>query len=172
LDHYNAAAERNAAILTAGLQPLIGVALPHVPGDRGCSYWKYMVQLDPDELGFDGTPAELRDRVVVALRAEGVHAVVWQQVPLPALPVFRRPLCAWHERSEEQPLSPWNPETFPVASRLVDVSLALASEECPLYVQEQELMHDYVEAFRKVHRNREALFEIPLELPRRPTVGR
>jgi perosamine synthetase len=161
LDAYNETAERNGAILSAGLDPIPGVTPPHVPADRSCSFWKYMVQLDPVELGFTGPASELRDRVLLALRGEGVEAMVWQPQPIPAQPVFRRRLRPWHAGTDEQPLEPWDPDEYSVASRLVDVSLALGTEDKPLYVQEASLMDRYVEAVDKVMRNIETVVERP-----------
>lgn len=160
LDEYNAVARRNAAILTAALSDLPGVVVPTHPSDRAPTVWKYMVQLQPEELGLDRPEASVRDSFVAALRAEGVQAVVWQRAPLPALPVFRRPLRPWHERSEQLPLAPWDPAMFPTASRLADASFAIGSEKHPLYVQDDELMRDYVKAFQKVYESREAICAI------------
>jgi perosamine synthetase len=153
LDRYNETAERNAAVLSAGLAGLPGLTPPHVPEDRGCSYWKYMVKVEPEELGFSGDVRELRDRVLHALRAEGVEAMVWQPQPIPAQPAFRRELQPWHPRYADEPLRPWQSEEYPVASDLCDRSLALGTEARPLYVQDGELMERYVEAARKVIEN-------------------
>jgi perosamine synthetase len=161
LDHYNATAERNGAILTAGLTRVPGVTPPYVAEDRSCSYWKYMIQLDPKELAFDGAASELRDRVLLALQAEGVKAMVWQPQPVPAQPVFRRPLRPWHEKLDEQRPEPWDADECPVASRIVDISLALGTEDKPLYVQEPALMECYVEAVDKVMRGMEAVLAAP-----------
>jgi perosamine synthetase len=150
LDRYNRTAQLNARILSDGLADLPGVSPPRVAPDRGCSYWKYMVQLDPAQIGFDGPSGVLRDRVVAALRAEGVEAMVWQPQPLPALPAFRRPLRPWHARHEQEPLEPWDPAEFPIASRLCDSSFALGTERYPLYVQAAELMQHYVDACHRV----------------------
>jgi len=161
LDHYNKTAERNGETLTKGLAPIPGVTPPYVAADRSCSYWKYMIQLDPDDLGFHGPAGELRDRVLLALHAEGVEAMVWQPQPIPAQPVFRRPLRPWHDKMDEQPLEPWDAEEYPVASHLVATSLALGTEDKPLYVQEPALMDYYVDAVEKVMRDIEAVLEAP-----------
>ncbi len=163
LDAYNATAQHNAAILTAGLAGLRGVVPPHVPDDRTSVYHKYRVRLDPEALGFDGPPTELRDRVLRALRAEGVEAVLWQVHPMPASPAFRRPLRPWHRDWDAEPLAPWDPGEYPQASRLLDVSLVVGSESRPLFVQEAGLMHAYVEAFEKVLGNLEAVLDAPFE---------
>jgi perosamine synthetase len=161
LDGYNATAMANGDVLTAGLEPLDGVTPPLVPDDRGTSYWKYMVQLDPDALGFAGPAGELRDRVLQALQAEGVAAMVWQPQPIPAQPAFRTALRPWHGRHDGGDMPPWDPGEYPVASRLCETSLALGNEVHPLYVQTPELMGRYVDAFAKVIEGIEAVAAAP-----------
>lgn len=167
LDEYNERAEANGRILTDGLNGLEGITPPFVPDDRSCSYWKYMVQLDPHAGGFAGAPSELRDRVLRAVQAEGVEAMVWQPQPIPAQPVFRKTHRPWQPAHADEPLRPWDPAEFPVTSRLVDVSLALGTEAFPLYVQEEPLMHRYVEAVEKVMTNIERVIEAPFTPIRR-----
>jgi perosamine synthetase len=163
LDEYNAIAQENGAVLTEGLGGLQGVAPPYVPDDRTHVYHKYRLRLEPGELGFDGPATELRDRVVQALRAEGVEAVLWQVHPLPAYPAFRRRLAPWHARREGEELRPWDPQEFPESSRLLDDSLILGSETMPLFIQERALMERYVEAFTKVLANLDALLDLPFD---------
>ena len=163
LDGYNATAQRNGEILTAGLSKLRGVTPPHIPGDRTHVYHKYRVRLEPAELGFDRPATELRDRVLQALRAEGVEAVVWQTLPLPAYPAFRGELTPWHARRAGERLREWDPAEFPEASRLLDESLVLGSEGMPLFVQDASLMERYVEACEKVLANLEAVLAAPYE---------
>jgi dTDP-4-amino-4,6-dideoxygalactose transaminase len=163
LGEYNATARANGAILTEGLARLRGVLPPHVPDDRTSVYHKYRVRLDAAALGFDGPATELRDRVVNALRAEGVEAGLWQVHPLPAYPAFRRPLRPWHPEWDDEPLHPYDPADFPETSRLLDESLVVGSEPRPLFVQEAETMRAYVEAFEKVLASLEILLELPFE---------
>jgi dTDP-4-amino-4,6-dideoxygalactose transaminase len=167
LDEYNERAEANGRVLTQGISEIRGITPPYVPEDRSCSYWKYMIQLDPEAVGFSGPPSELRDRVLLALQAEGVEAIVWQPQPIPAQPVFRKTLRPWQPAHANEPLRPWDPAEFPVTSRLVDVSLALGSEARPLYVQEAALMQRYVEAVEKVMNNIERVLEAPFSPIRR-----
>lgn len=159
LDRYNETAQRNGARLTQGLNGIRGITPPYVAEDRECSFWKYMVQIEPQALGYGGAPRELRDRILHALRAEGVEGMVWQPQPIPAQPAFRRALQTWHPRSERAPLRPWDPDEFPVASELCDRSLALGTESKPLYLQDGELMERYVEAVRKVMENLDEVLE-------------
>lgn len=166
LDAYNARAQENAKRLTAGLADVDGVTPPYQADDRGCSYWKYAVQLDPAALGFDGDPRDLRDRILQALQAEGVEAMVWQPQPIPAQPAFRtESLHPWQPGSRG-PVRDWDPQEFPVASRLCDVTVNLGTEAKPLYVQEPELMDRYIDAVRKVLADLDTVMSAPFE-PRR-----
>lgn len=167
LDRYNERAEANGTLLSEALADIPGVVPPHVPGDRSCSYWKYMIQLDAGALGYGGPPTELRDRVLRALQAEGVEAMVWQPQPIPAQPVFRARMRPWHARDAEDALRSWDPQEYPVSSRLVDVSFALGTEARPLYVQDAAVMERYGEAVRKVVGNLEAVLDAPFDPIRR-----
>lgn len=167
LEGYNARAESNGKLLTQGLASIAGVVPPFVRKDRTCSFWKYMIQIDSDELGYSGPMSELRDRVLLALQAEGVAAMVWQPQPIPAQPAFRTDPRPWQPAHVHEELRPWDPAEYPVASRLVDVSLSLGNEATPLYVQEPSLMERYVEAVAKVIGNIEDVLDAPLTPIRR-----
>lgn len=154
LDENNARAQRNAAYLTAGLADLPGVHPPHVPHDRTHVFQKYRLRLHPDEMGIDADPITLRDRVLLALRAEGVEAVLWHTTPLPAYPVFQ-------ERGGYGHGFPWTVPPagrdvryeagdYPEATRLLNCSLLLGSEQHPLCAQDEGLMDYYVAAMHKV----------------------
>jgi dTDP-4-amino-4,6-dideoxygalactose transaminase len=161
LDEYNETAQANGAILTDGLSSLRGILPPPVPADRTSVYHKYRVRLDSGALGVDGEPTALRDRVLQALRAEGVEAVLWQAHPLPAYPAFRRPLRPWHRDWDDEPLAPFDRSEYRETCRMLDESLILGSESRPLFVQDRKVMQAYVEAFEKVLANLDALFDAP-----------
>ena len=110
-------------------------------------------------------PAELRDRLIRALRAEGVQALLWQIEPLPAYPAFRRDKAygPWFPTLDDEPLRAWDPAEYPVASRVLDSSFILGSEPHPIIVQTSSLMEDYVDAFAKVLSNLETVLERPFE---------
>ena len=163
LDAYNEVAQENARVLSEGLERLPGILPPHVPEDRTSIWHKYRLRFDASALGWTGDVVELRDRLVRALRAEGVEAVLWQVVPLPAYPAFRRELRPWRPRDEGEELRPWDPAEYPAASELLDCSLILGSETQPLFVQKPELMRQYVQAFEKVLANLEAIAALPFE---------
>jgi dTDP-4-amino-4,6-dideoxygalactose transaminase len=162
LDEYNVIAQRNAAILTEGLGSIPGLVPPHVPADRTSVYHKYRIRLDAEAVGYSGPITELRDRVLFALRAEGVEAVVWQLDALPAYPAFRRgPLRPWHPRDDKQPLEPWDRGAFPEAAALLDCSIVIGSMQYPIYIQDASLMERYVEAAAKVMADLGAVLAAP-----------
>jgi perosamine synthetase len=139
LDRYVATAQRNAALLTAGLEQLDGFDPPRVPPDRTCVFYRYRVLLRSSELGFTGPAHELRDRILFALQAEGVAASLWQLLPLPAQPVFRSGGSV-----------PWDRAEHPRAAALLESSIVLGTATEPLWNQPAGLMERYVEAFQKV----------------------
>jgi dTDP-4-amino-4,6-dideoxygalactose transaminase len=164
LDLYTENAQRNGAILDEGLSALTGMTPPYVPSDRTSVYYKYRVSIDADALGFDGPAAELRDRLIRALRAEGVEALLWQVEPLPAYPAFRRKAYGpWYPTQDDEPLLEWDPGEYPVTVRVLDSSFIIGSEQRPIIIQDGALMDGYLEAFGKVLRNLDALLELPFE---------
>jgi perosamine synthetase len=164
LDGYTQNAQRNAAILSEGLSALPGLTPPYVPSDRTSVYYKYRVMIDRDALGVDRPASELRDRLIRALRAEGVQALLWQIEPLPAYPAFRRSVYGpWFPALDREPLLEWDPAEFPVSSRVLDSSFILGSEPNPIIVQTSSLMEAYVDAFEKVHSNLDAVLEQPFQ---------
>jgi perosamine synthetase len=158
LDHHNRTAQRNAALLNAGLSDLPGLEPPHVPDDRTCVFYRYRIRIDPEELGFAGPPLELRDRLLWALQAEGVAASLWQLLPLPAQPVFRRGSFAPWRPGDDDGLAPWDRGAHPETARLLESSIVLGTATEPLFNQPSDLMERYLEAFEKVLSGRETLF--------------
>jgi hypothetical protein len=123
------------------------------------------VRLDLLALGYDGDPVDLRDRVIAALLAEGVGASVWQHHPLPAHPVFRRPIAPWQPGADLAPLAPWDPEAFPNAVALCESSFLLNGFPVPLAVQTPETVDRYVEAVSKVLGELDKILALPFDAP-------
>jgi perosamine synthetase len=165
LDEANARAARNAARLTAGLAGLPGVHPPYVPEDRTHVFQKYRLRLHPEEMGLSVDDKTVRDRMLLALRAEGVEAVLWHTTPLPAYPVFQ-------QRAGFGGAFPWtvppagrdityDPAAYPQATRLLDCSLLIGSERHPLCGQDADLMDEYIAAFHKVYHALEEVLADP-----------
>jgi dTDP-4-amino-4,6-dideoxygalactose transaminase len=137
LEAWNANAAANAGLLTSRLRSLPGVIPPVCPADRTHVYHKYRVRLDPRALGLTVGPSHLRDRVMAALRAEGVEVALWLDKPLPEMPVFRDLAgsgAGGHVRT----------------SALLADSFVVGSQSYPLFPQPRVLIEQYVDAFEKV----------------------
>jgi perosamine synthetase len=162
LDDRVAAAQRNAEILTRGLAELPGFVPPQIPEDRTCVFYRYRIRIDPDALGFSGAPLELRDRILHALGREGLASSLWQLLPLPAQPVFRRPfLGAWGPTTDLLPIAPWDKGEHPEAARLLESSIVLGTADEPLFAQAADLMERYLEGFEKVVQGLETVLHAP-----------
>lgn len=135
LERLAATTERsqaNAARLSARLAELPGVEPPMVPSDRTHVFHKYRVRLDPERAGVRLAPRAFRGRVLQALRAEGVEAVLWQTVPLPAHPLFA------------------SREPYPEAAAALDASLIVGSQSYPLFAQPPAVVDAWADALEKV----------------------
>lgn len=136
LAETTARAQDNAARLGARLAALPGVLPPVVPPDRTHVFHKYRVRLDPARAGLALAPRAARDRLLPALRAEGVEAVLWQTVPLPAHPVFGIPEAEWRYR-------------YPRATAVLEGSLLIGSQTYPLFAQPPEVVEAWAEGFAR-----------------------
>jgi hypothetical protein len=122
---------------------------------------KFRVRLDPEGAGLALSPRRLRDVVLRALRAEGLDVVLWQSAPLPAQEVFQRRDPAGGFPSARDGGTDlavnYDPERYPRTKALLDGSVVLFSQSCPLIAQPDDLIDRYAEAFCRVWHQREAL---------------
>ena len=131
LAETTARSQRNATRLGERLGRLSGVEPPVVPRDRTHVFHKYRVRLDPARAGLSLGPVALRDRLLEALRAEGVEAVLWQTAPLPAHPLF-----ALRER-------------YPSAEATLESTLLIGSQSYPLFAQPLEVVDAWADGFER-----------------------
>ena len=168
LDEANGRAMRNAARLTAGLRDVPGVRPPAVPGDRTCTFQKYRVRLLPEELGLDVDTVEFRDRMLVALRAEGVAAALWHTLPVPAYPLFQQ-RAGYGGTTFPWTVPPAGRDvTYDVAdyretTRLLNGSVLIGSEPEPLAAQDEALMDRYLVAIERVLQSADRIMDVPTE---------
>ncbi len=130
----------NAGRLSHRLARLAGVEPPVVPSDRTHVFHKYRVRLDPERAGVGLSPIALRDRVLEALRAEGVEAVLWQTAPLPAHPLF-----ASASASESR-------ERHPNTVAALDSTILIGSQSYPLFAQPLEVVDAWADGFERAWR--------------------
>ena len=133
LAETTARSQWNASRLSARLARLTGIEPPAVPPDRTHVFHKYRVRLDPERAGVSLSPTALRDRLLEALRAEGVEAVLWQTAPLPAHPLF----------------APASREHYPNASAALDSTLVIGSQSYPLFAQPLEVVDAWADGFER-----------------------
>jgi dTDP-4-amino-4,6-dideoxygalactose transaminase len=147
--------QENAERLRRGLAELPGVHVPRVPEDRQSVHHKVRVHLDPGRAGLSCSPRELRDAMLEALAAEGLEVVLWQTDPLPAQPIFHTSAKGfgkgfpWSSADLSRARQNYQGD-FPGARRLLDGSLVVFSQSCPLIAQDAAMVDRYVEAFAKV----------------------
>lgn len=154
LDAWNARAQANARRLCAALRELPGVTPMEAPPDRSSTVHKLRVRLDGRAVGVDAPPTRLRDAMLHALRAEGLEVVLWQTVPVPGQRLFRERVgygggAPW---DRARPLD-YDLSQYPETTRLLDGSLVLFSQSCPIAAQTEETVDAYAEAFTRVWSN-------------------
>jgi perosamine synthetase len=151
LSGYQSRARSAMEAITATLDEIPGVSPQYIPDGCTPSPWHPRITLDPRVYKWDGPATEFRDRVIAALRAEGLPVETWQRYPLPALPAFRRALpVAWHPGMQDSDLWPWVAEETPVARDVLDSSITIAMHPYHLWVQPDPVIRHYREAFVKV----------------------
>jgi dTDP-4-amino-4,6-dideoxygalactose transaminase len=159
LDEYTAIAQRNGRYLNQALSEIPGLQPPLEPADRTSVFHKYRVRFDVEQLGVELPPVEFRGRLMAALRAEGVDAVLWHTEPVTSFPVFQT--HAGIGRGYPWSFSPGagdvDPTEYPEAIKLLDASIIVCDEIHPIMIQPPELMEAYAAAFRKVLRDPSAL---------------
>jgi perosamine synthetase len=162
LPEQTAAAQKNAERLSRALAELPGVLPPAAPPGCTSVHHKYRVRLDPAAAGLDLAPRVLRDAMMRALQAEGLDVVLWQTDALPAQPVFqsREGFGAgwpWSLDRETDFARLYEPARFPATRALLDGSLVLFSQSCPLIAQTATTVDRYAEGFARVWSRREEL---------------
>lgn len=175
LDSYNENSRKNGDFLSRELGRINGLEPPYVPPDRTTNYYKYRLKLVPQKLRLKVQPKEFRNKLLVALRAEGVDVAVWQTAPLSVNPLFQEKQgygkgCPWSCPFYGKELV-YRTDDYPETTKLLDSSIIVGTEEYPLFPQKLELMEQYVETFRKVFANLDAVMEIDLAAQSRVTTA-
>ncbi|MCL2726582.1 MAG: DegT/DnrJ/EryC1/StrS family aminotransferase [Polyangiaceae bacterium] len=152
---------QNAALLSSALAELPGVTPPIVPEGATSVHHKFRVKLDPNAAGLDVAPRVLRDAMMHALAAEGLEVVLWQTAPLPAQPAFQSggqgvfgSSWPWSTDAETDFAAAYDVASFPRTQRLLDGSIVLFSQSCPLIAQPRDVVERYAEIVGRVWRAR------------------
>jgi perosamine synthetase len=121
LDGYLAQQAENAGVLHEALRGTPGLILPTVPEGFGHNWYNYVIRFDMEALGHAHDAFAYRDKLVDAIRAEGVPLTVWQRFILPAMTVFQAQNgygqgCPWTCPYGGGAVD-YAPERYPVAQR-------------------------------------------------------
>ena len=149
-----ASRQRAAALLNEALNDLPGLKIPQVERNATHAYYVYGMTLDPQQIGIN------REKLVEALRAEGIPGIMPGYQNIHLLPLFRNKV-AYGSRGFPWSLSPataahdYKPGLCPVAERLHNETfLGLSLCLCEFDESEIELV---AAAFRKVWTLRQTL---------------
>ena len=154
--------QMNAAHLTEVLARLPGVLPPVVPEGATTVHHKYRVRFDVQAAGLDISPRLFRDALLQALRVENCEVVLWQGQPLPAHPVFQQRIgyghgFPWSADAETDFAELYAPRHFTATQRLLDSSVVLFSQTCPLIAQTSDTVAAYGNAFTRIWSERKHL---------------
>jgi len=120
LDSYLATQKENAARLAEQLRDVPHLILPTEPAGYEHNWYNYTIRFDMKALGHAHDQRAFRDKIVAALRAEGLDTGIWQHFILPAMTVFQAKDayghgCPWscaHAGSAD-----YSPDRFPMATK-------------------------------------------------------
>jgi len=159
LPELNKKTQENGKRLAKKLSELPGVLPPRELPGRTTVFHKYRVRFDTKKAGLNVSSRVLRNAIKAALVAEGLEVVFWQGVPLPAHPVFqKRAEYMFHDLHGGTDLAKnYAPEQYTRTSLLLDSSIVLFSQSCPLIAQNEAIVDRYAEAFARVWHHREAV---------------
>lgn len=161
LDEYLAAIRENALCLDAALDGCPALIRPVTPDGHGHNFYNYTVRFDMEALGHAHDAAAFRDKIVKALRAEGVETGVWQGWPVPEMTAIagRNAYgrgCPWACTDSRVR---YDLDQFPVAVRHCDWHTGMTMPLRP--PNGPELARRVAEAFHKVLVHIEEVADIP-----------
>jgi len=150
LDETNKARIEMAEFLSRRLSKLPGLIPPYVPSYVKSVYHYYKIRVDPAQLDVKLSPRDFRDRIVVALQAEGVKAAIWCARPIYMQPVFQM-REGWGKGFPWK--SPYVSRDVRYDAGLCPVAERISNETFNLSLHPPnglDLMEDYAQAFEKV----------------------
>lgn len=128
LTETNAHALKNWNRLNKGLQGIKGLKAPVNNENQGTCGYAFVMRVVPEEVGYKGTTAEMRDAVVEAIKAEGV-AVAGARWVLPSHTVFQAKNgygqgCPWSCHMVAHDVD-YSLGQYPVTNRNTDASIQI-----------------------------------------------
>ncbi len=146
--------QENASRLGGCIAQLDGLTAPTIPPERTSVFHKYRISIDREKAGLaDFEPTRVRDALVSAMKATGFEVTLWEQTSQTAQAVFSQ-----REDLPERIRNNYRSD-FPRTQRLLDSSLVLFSQSCPLIAQDAELVNTYAQALEELWPHRRAIVE-------------
>ncbi|MBX3010188.1 MAG: DegT/DnrJ/EryC1/StrS family aminotransferase [Caldilineaceae bacterium] len=162
LDMYLAWQKRNVQMLAEQLRGVPNLILPTEPAGHEHNWYNYVIRFDLAALGHPADAAAYRDRIVQAMRAEGVETVVWQRFILPRMTVFQAKNAYGHgapwSSPHAQPVD-YSLDQYPVAQQHSDSHTCLVM--MLRYPNAPEIMELTAAAIWKVMENLDQLDALP-----------
>ena len=128
LDMYLDWQKRNVQMLAEQLRGVPHLILPTEPPNHEHNWYNYVLHFDMEALGHAQDASPFRDKIVQAMRAEGIETVVWQRFILPVMTVFQAKNAYGHgapwSSPHAQPVD-YSPEQYPVAQKHCDTHTCL-----------------------------------------------
>jgi perosamine synthetase len=151
LDLYLDWQKRNVRLLAEQLRGAPHLLLPSAPAGHEHNWYNYVVRFDMAALGHTEDARQFRDKLVRAMRAEGVETLVWQQFILPEMTVFQAKNAYGHgspwSSPHAQPVD-YTLEQYPVAQKHCDTHACLVMTL--RYPNGPEVMEMIADGVRKV----------------------
>jgi len=160
LDETNKARIEMAEFLTRRLKKLSGLVPPFIPEYAKSVYHYYKIGVEPGKVGSKLAPTEFRDRIVVALQAEGVRAAIWCARPIYMQPVFQA-REGWGKGFPWK--SPYVTRDVTYPKGLCPVAERISNETFNLSLHPPnglDLMEEYALAFEKVIEHADELEQV------------
>lgn len=146
--------QQNAERLSARLSKLPGVLTPATFEDRQSVHHKYRLRFDVRGAGLDEySPEHVRAALLAAMKAAGFEVTLWERAPQPIQKVFREAESLPENLQENYRAS------FPVTSALLDSSIVLFTQSCPLIAQTAEYVDLYAKAFEVLWESRHSIVQ-------------
>ncbi len=158
LDRHLSEQRRNARRLAECLKDVPHLILPREPRGYEHNWYNYTMRFDMEAIGHRHDAGAFRNKIVQAMRAEGVDTGLWQSFILPAMTVFQARNgygrgCPWECR-HARPVD-YNTKRYPVAQRHCDAHTGMTTPlRSPNGPEVAELM---AEGIRKVMENLDQL---------------
>jgi perosamine synthetase len=154
----------NAKHFIQGIMDLPGISVPSLSTEnKSHIYQMIRLRMNVQSLGLKMSSEDFRDRILIALTAEGANWWVWEKKPLPAYSIFQTlnaegenyPWCLPQSRQNIY----YHPEDYPVSLATAKDSIFTTAHFPPC---DRNPMDLYIQVFRKVWDNLDSLSKIPV----------